>query len=85
MLSRDLVQFHDISDDVHNIVTAADVSGPAILVDSSIILMTKLLQLRNHHLPSASFSTCSHVVRWLFLRWDPGEIFCEMIVRKQIC
>ncbi|KAK7923236.1 Serine/threonine-protein kinase, partial [Apiospora marii] len=72
-LSRDLVQFHDISDDVHNIVTAADVSGPAILVDSSIVLMTKLLQLRNHHLPSASFATCSHVVRWLFFRWDPAD------------
>ncbi|KAK8872805.1 Serine/threonine-protein kinase TEL1 [Apiospora arundinis] len=73
IVSQDLIQFHDISDDVHNIVTAADVSGPAILVDSSVALMTKLLQLKNHHLPSASFTTCSHVVRWLFLRWDPAD------------
>ncbi|KAK8090153.1 Serine/threonine-protein kinase TEL1 [Apiospora hydei] len=73
IVSRDLVQFHDISDDVHNIVTAADVNGPAIMVDSSVILMTKLLQLTNHHLPSTSFATCSHVVRWLFLRWDPAD------------
>ncbi|KAK7952525.1 Serine/threonine-protein kinase TEL1 [Apiospora aurea] len=73
IVSRDLVQFHDISDDVHNIVTAADVNGPAIMVDSSVILMTKLLQLTNHHLPNTNFATCSHVVRWLFLRWDPAD------------
>ncbi|KAK8124784.1 Serine/threonine-protein kinase [Apiospora kogelbergensis] len=73
IVSQELIQFHDVSDDVHNIITAADVSGPAILVDSSVALMTKLLKLRNHHLPSASFTTCSHVVRWLFLRWDPAD------------
>lgn len=62
-----------MSDDINNMVTAADVSGPAILVDSSVILMTKLLHLRKTQLPNASYATCSYIVRWLFLRWNPGK------------
>ncbi|KAI0128353.1 phosphatidylinositol 3 [Xylariales sp. AK1849] len=73
IISKNLIPYHEISDDVNNIVTAADVSGPAIVVDSSILLMTKLLQLRNYKVPGASYATCSHVVRWLFLRWDPAD------------
>ncbi|KAM0812499.1 hypothetical protein AB5N19_12490 [Seiridium cardinale] len=73
IVSNDLVSYHEISDDINNIITAADVSGPSVVVDSSIILMTRLLQLRNYRLPSASHATCSHVIRWLFLRWDPAD------------
>lgn len=73
ILSHNLLAYHDMSNDINNMITAADVSGPAILVDSSVVLMTKLLQLRKSQLPNASFATCSHIVRWLFLRWDPGK------------
>ena len=73
ILSHNLLAYHDMSDDINNMITAADVSGPAILVDSSVILMTKLLQLRKTQLPNASYATCSYIVRWLFLRWDPGK------------
>ncbi|KAH8197245.1 hypothetical protein TruAng_008603 [Truncatella angustata] len=73
ILSQEILSYHEISDDINNMITAADVSGPAAVVDSSIILMTKLLQLRNYRLPSASHATSSHVVRWLFLRWDPAD------------
>lgn len=72
ILSNELLSYHDISDDINGIVTAADVSGPATVVDSSVTLMTRILQLRNHRLPSASHATSSHIIRWLFLRWDPG-------------
>ncbi|KAI0480573.1 phosphatidylinositol 3 [Xylariaceae sp. FL0804] len=68
-----LLPFREISDDINSIVTTADVNGPAVLVDSSIILMTTLLRLRNQHLPSASHATCNHVIRWMLLRWDPMD------------
>lgn len=73
IVTNDLLSYHEISDDINSIITAADVSGPSVVVDSSVMLMTKLLQLRNYRLPSASHATCNHVIRWLFLRWDPGE------------
>ncbi|ORY59219.1 uncharacterized protein BCR38DRAFT_477485 [Pseudomassariella vexata] len=74
IVSNDLLPYRDISDDVNSVVTAADISGPAIAVDASIILMTTLLQLRNYQLPSASYATGNHIVRWLSLRWDPADI-----------
>lgn len=73
IVTNDLLSYHEISDDINSIITAADVSGPSVVVDSSVILMTKLLQLRNYRLPSASHATCNHVIRWLFLRWDPAD------------
>ncbi|KAI1822341.1 phosphatidylinositol 3 [Xylaria intraflava] len=68
-----LLAYGEIMTDVSDMVTTADVNGPAVLVDSSIILMTALLQLRNHHLPNASHATNNHIVRWMFSRWNPTD------------
>ncbi|RYO81555.1 hypothetical protein DL762_007046 [Monosporascus cannonballus] len=71
LLTNDLLPYRDIADDVNAMITTADVNGPAVVVDSSLLFMTKLLHLLNYQLPSASYATCNHVVRWMFLRWDP--------------
>ncbi|RYP22249.1 hypothetical protein DL765_001763 [Monosporascus sp. GIB2] len=71
ILTNDLLPYRDIADDVNAMITTADVNGPAVVVDSSLLFMTKLLHLLNYQLPSASYATCNHVVRWMFLRWDP--------------
>lgn len=77
VLVNDLLPYRDVADDVNTMVTTADVNGPAVVVDSSVLLMTKLLHKLNYHLPSTSYATCNHVVRWLFLRWDP----CKYMLR----
>ncbi|KAL0931007.1 phosphatidylinositol 3 (ataxia telangiectasia mutated) [Colletotrichum truncatum] len=74
ILESKLVPYHNISDEVNSIVTTADVNGPALLVDSSIILMLHLLFLRNVKLPNASQATCHHIIRWVFLRWNPADM-----------
>lgn len=73
LLETDLVGYHAVSNDINDIVTTADVNGPAILTDSTLLLMLHLLKLRNLKLPNASQTTCSHVIRWVFRRWDPGK------------
>ncbi|KAI8634758.1 phosphatidylinositol 3 [Xylariaceae sp. FL1651] len=73
ILSNELLPYGEIMADISDIVTTADVNGPAVLVDSSVILMTVLLQLRNHHLPNASRATNSHIVRWMLSRWYPAD------------
>lgn len=73
ILVNDILPYRDIVDDVNAIITTADVNGPAVVVDSSLLLMTKLLHLLNYQLPNASYTTCNHVVRWMFIRWDPGK------------
>ncbi|KAJ4192179.1 Serine/threonine-protein kinase tel1 [Fusarium falciforme] len=35
--------------------------------------MFHVLHLRNARIPSASQSTCHHMIRWIFLRWNPNE------------
>ncbi|KAF0322905.1 ataxia telangiectasia mutated [Colletotrichum asianum] len=70
----ELLSYHDVSDEVNSIVTTADVNGPILLVDSSITLMLHLLFLRNVKLPNASQATCRHIIRWIFLKWNPTEM-----------
>jgi len=72
ILETELTSYHSIAEDVNSMVTTADINGPAILTDSSLRLMLHLLQLRNSKLPSASQATSNHVIRWMFLKWNPG-------------
>lgn len=74
MLETELIPYHMIGDDVNNLVTTAEVSGPALLVDSSLVLMLHLFHVRNTTLPSASETTSNHIIRWLFSRWKPGKL-----------
>jgi ataxia telangiectasia mutated family protein len=73
ILKANLVPRHELADDVNQIVTTADISGPAVLVDSSLVLMLSLLRLRNNMFPNASQATSNHIIRWVFVRWSPGE------------
>uniref|UniRef100_A0A4E9DXT2 Serine/threonine-protein kinase Tel1 n=1 Tax=Gibberella zeae TaxID=5518 RepID=A0A4E9DXT2_GIBZA len=73
ILEADVLPYHTISQDINNMVTTADVNGPSVLCDTSISLMFHVLQLRNARVPSASQSTCHHIIRWVFLRWNPNE------------
>ncbi|KAI1074455.1 hypothetical protein F5B20DRAFT_563328 [Whalleya microplaca] len=73
IIQNELVAYRDVADDINSMVTTADVNGPAVVVDSSLVLMTALLHLRNFQLASASYVTCNHVVRWMFFRWDPAD------------
>lgn len=73
IIETDILPYHDISDDINNMITTADVNGPGILCDTSLALMTHLFHVRNSRLPSTSQSTSSHIIRWLFSRWNPSK------------
>ncbi|KAK3340658.1 hypothetical protein B0H65DRAFT_266975 [Neurospora tetraspora] len=73
ILKAKLVSDHELAGDVNQIITTADISGPAMLVDSSLVLMLTLLRVRNAMFPNASQSTSSHVIRWAFLKWNPSQ------------
>ncbi|KAF4975165.1 hypothetical protein FZEAL_8005, partial [Fusarium zealandicum] len=73
VLEANVLPYHTISEDINGIITTADVSGPSVLCDASISLMFHVLHLRNARIPSASQSTSHHIIRWIFLRWNPNE------------
>ncbi|KAK4143670.1 uncharacterized protein C8A04DRAFT_28662 [Dichotomopilus funicola] len=74
ILQANLIPRHEIADDINQIVTTADISGPSVLVDSSLALMLSLLHLRNNMFPNASQATSNHIIRWIFVRWSPAEL-----------
>lgn len=73
MLATGVVQYHEIGEDVEAMITLADISGPVLLCDSSILLMMHLLHVRVTEVPGTSLIACSHVTRWLLSRWNPGK------------
>jgi len=73
ILKANLVPNHELADDVSLVITTVDISGPAVLVDSSLILMLSLLRLRNTMFPNASQATSNHIIRWVFVKWNPGK------------
>lgn len=73
ILKAKLVSDHELAGDVNQVITVADISGPAVLVDSSLVLMLTLLRVRNAIYPNASQSTSSHIIRWTFLKWNRSE------------
>jgi ataxia telangiectasia mutated family protein len=72
-LKARLLTNHELAGDINQIITTADISGPAVLVDSSLVLMLGLLRLRNTMFPNASQATSNHVIRWVFIKWNPGK------------
>ena len=73
MLISDILPYYLISEELSSMVTTADINGPAVLSDASLALMTELFYIRNTRLPSASQSTSSHIIRWIFLKWNPSR------------
>ncbi|KID73239.1 Serine/threonine-protein kinase tel-1, partial [Metarhizium brunneum ARSEF 3297] len=73
IIEKDLLPYNTISEDIDGIVTTADVNGPGLVCDTSLALMLHLLHARNARLPSASQATSNHIIRWVFLKWNPNE------------
>lgn len=73
LLAKGLVKYHNVAEAVSAIITSPELSGPAILADSTLSLMTHLLHIRNMEMPGASSTASQTVIRWAFSRWNPSK------------
>ncbi|TVY45705.1 Serine/threonine-protein kinase [Lachnellula occidentalis] len=73
ILAKNLVEYHNVGEDVNSIITAADSSGPVTLSDSAISLIAHMLNVRVTEVPGANLATSNHIIRWLFARWNPAD------------
>jgi len=71
-MAHNLVEYAAIADVVDGIVTSVELSGPALLVDSSLSLWSLIVEYRQSENPSATHTTSERVLHWLFSRWSPG-------------
>lgn len=72
IVATGFVKYHEVSEDIDTMITSADISGPAILCDSSVFFMMHILHTRVTEVPGASLAASNNVIRWLFARWNPG-------------
>lgn len=79
ILEAQLLPHHAIADDISNMVTMADICGPAVSLDSSLVLMKSLASIRNELAPSAIQTTSSNIIRWVFSAWKPGRSHLLML------
>lgn len=72
ILAKDLVKYHDIAEDVTAMITSPEITGPTMLADSTLSLMTHLLHVRNMEVPGASSVASQNVIRWAFTKLNPS-------------
>jgi hypothetical protein len=73
-MANELVQYQNIAEDIDVMLTATEISTPAILSDSSLTLMTHLLLIRNMEAPGGGSVACHYSIRWLSVKWNPSKI-----------
>lgn len=79
MMANGLVLYQNIAEDVDTMVTATELSAPAILSESSLSLMTHILNVRNMEVPGGSTVVFHQVIRWISARWNPGKVPSERL------
>ncbi|KAF4510300.1 hypothetical protein G6O67_002198 [Ophiocordyceps sinensis] len=85
ILEAGILPYHSLAEDINSFVTMADVNGPAILCDTSLSFMACLFHERNTRLPSVSQTTSSHIIRWVFLKWNPNELGYASFQSLHVC
>lgn len=75
LLAKGLVKYQGIAEDVNAMIATPELSGPAILADSSLSLMAHLLHIRNMEMPGTSSVASQNVIRWVFTRWNLCMLF----------
>ncbi len=74
LLANGCVQYQDIAEEVNAIVTVPESNAPAIICDSSLLLVTHLLHMRNTKVPGGNSIACHQIIRWFSAKWNPGKV-----------
>ncbi|KAH7037689.1 uncharacterized protein B0I36DRAFT_283396 [Microdochium trichocladiopsis] len=73
VMTNNVLEYREIAGDLGSIVNTSETNGPAIVLDSTLMLMATVLRVMNHQVPNSSYNTCTRIIRWAFLRWDPAD------------
>lgn len=75
LLKLRLVPFPAVSDIVQSTLLSIELSGPAMLTESSSSLLSTIMRERVHENPTNFNSTSERILSWLLNKWTPSE-FC---------
>jgi ataxia telangiectasia mutated family protein len=71
LLKLDVVSFSSVTASVQNMLFSIELSGPALLTDTSMAFMTTLIRERVRENPTSHDMTAERILNWLFGKWTP--------------
>jgi ataxia telangiectasia mutated family protein len=75
LLKLHIVPFSVVSDNVQSMLLSIELSGPALLTETSSSLMTTMMRERIHENPTHFNATSERILSWLFSKWTPSKCF----------
>jgi ataxia telangiectasia mutated family protein len=82
LLKLHIVPFSAVSDNVQSLLLSIELSGPALLVETSSSLMTTIMRQRAHENPTHFNATSERILSWLFSKWTPSMCFQSPIFKS---
>lgn len=73
LLKLDVVSFSTVSVSLQSMLISIELSGPALLTETSVAFMTTLIRERVRENPTSYDITADRVLNWLFSKWTPRE------------
>jgi ataxia telangiectasia mutated family protein len=73
LLRLRIVPFPAVSDTVQSTLLSLELSGPAMLTESSSSLLTTIMRERVQENPTHFNSTSERILSWLLSKWTPSE------------
>ncbi|KAL5377435.1 hypothetical protein DPSP01_009773 [Paraphaeosphaeria sporulosa] len=71
LLKLDVVSFSTVTASVQNMLFSIELSGPALLTETSAAFMTTLIRERVKENPTSHDVTAERILNWLFGKWTP--------------
>ena len=75
LLKLKIVPFPAVSEMVQTMLLSIELSGPALLTESSSLLLTTVIKERIIENPTYYNQTAERVLNWLISKWTPSEHF----------
>lgn len=73
LLRLNIVPFSAVSETVQSMLLSIELSGPALLTETSSSLMTTIIRERTKENPTHFNSTSERILNWLLSKWTPSK------------
>ena len=77
LLRTGIVPFSAVSETVQSMLLSIELSGPALLTESSSSLLTTIVRERTKENPTHFNPTAERILNWILSKWTPSE--CHLI------
>lgn len=73
LLKLHIIPFSTVTDTVQSMLLSIELSGPALLTETSSSLLTTILEERVLENPTNFNATSERILSWLVSKWTPSE------------